>query len=51
VVPSGSHAFVKLAASSDKQLLVYEGLFHELLNEPEKKQVVADVVHWLKARL
>eukprot|EP00966_Prymnesium_polylepis_P279171 6449549-Prymnesium_polylepis.1 len=51
VMPSGSHAFVERAASSDKQLLVYEGFFHELLNEPDKEQVMADVVRWLKARL
>jgi acylglycerol lipase len=29
----------------------YEGLFHEVFNEPERAQVVADVLHWLDARL
>jgi acylglycerol lipase len=29
----------------------YEGLFHEVFNEPERAQVVADLLHWLDARL
>ncbi len=36
--------------SSDKTLKLYEGLYHEILNEPERLQVLADVVEWLDAR-
>jgi acylglycerol lipase len=32
---------------TDKTLRAYEGLYHEVLNEPEKDQVIADVVSWL----
>lgn len=32
---------------TDKTLKVYEGLYHEVLNEPEKDQVIADLVTWL----
>ncbi len=32
---------------TDKTLKVYEGLYHEVLNEPEKDQVIADLVAWL----
>ena len=34
---------------SDKTLKSYEGLYHEVLNEPEKDQVIADVIAWLDA--
>jgi alpha-beta hydrolase superfamily lysophospholipase len=33
---------------TDKTLKVYEGLYHEVLNEPEKDKVIADVVSWLE---
>ncbi len=32
---------------SDKTLLGYDGLRHEILNEPERDTVIADVVSWL----
>ena len=34
---------------TDKTLNVYDGLYHEVLNEPEKDQVIADLVAWLDA--
>lgn len=34
---------------TDKTLKVYEGLYHEVLNEPERDKVIADVVAWLDA--
>jgi alpha-beta hydrolase superfamily lysophospholipase len=36
---------------TDKTLLTYPGLYHEVLNEPEKDRVIADVVSWLDAHL
>lgn len=35
----------------DKTLQGYPGLYHEVLNEPEKDQVISDVVRWLDAHL
>jgi alpha-beta hydrolase superfamily lysophospholipase len=32
---------------ADKTLEAYEGLYHEVLNEPEKDKVIADLVAWL----
>jgi alpha-beta hydrolase superfamily lysophospholipase len=37
--------------TTDKTLRTYPELFHEVLNEPEKDQVIADVVGWLDAHL
>lgn len=33
--------------TTDKTLLTYPGLYHEVLNEPERDKVLADVVNWL----
>ncbi len=35
----------------DKTLKVYDGLYHEILNEPEKEQVIGDIVSWLEERV
>jgi alpha-beta hydrolase superfamily lysophospholipase len=35
--------------SADKTLKVYEGLYHEVFNEPEQAQVLADLDAWLAA--
>jgi alpha-beta hydrolase superfamily lysophospholipase len=32
---------------TDKTLIGYKGLLHEILNEPEKDRVIADVIEWL----
>jgi lysophospholipase len=36
--------------SADKTMKVYPGLLHELHNEPEQQDVLADIVAWLDAR-
>ena len=33
--------------STDKELVVYEGLYHEVMNEPERDRVLDDIVGWL----
>ena len=48
--PDGSIAFHERVGSADKTLKLYEGLFHEILNEPERDQVIADIAAWLDAR-
>jgi alpha-beta hydrolase superfamily lysophospholipase len=45
--PDGSKALVARARSTDKTLKIYPGLYHDLLHEPEKEQVMADLVKWL----
>lgn len=48
--PEGSKALAKRASSKDKTLKLYDGLYHDLLHEPEKTQVLGDVTQWLKER-
>ncbi|MCB0106262.1 MAG: lysophospholipase [Caldilineaceae bacterium] len=51
VTPEGSKQLYAQAATTDKQLKLYEGLYHELLNEPEKAEILEDIVAWLDARV
>ncbi|MFQ5341526.1 MAG: alpha/beta hydrolase [Anaerolineae bacterium] len=48
--PEGSRQIYEGVSSTDKTLKVYDGLYHEIFNEPEKAQVLADVVGWLGER-
>jgi alpha-beta hydrolase superfamily lysophospholipase len=48
--PNGSRKLSDRAASSDKTLKIYPGLVHDLVHEPEKAQVIADIVAWLDAK-
>ncbi len=50
-VPAGSKLFYEKAGSTDKTLKLYEGHFHDLLNDVGKEQVMADVVAWIDAHL
>ncbi len=47
VDPSGAQMLYEKVASSDKKLIVYEGFFHEVFNEPEHDRVLSDVEQWL----
>lgn len=47
--PDGSRMVEKLAGSSDKTLIIYDELFHEIFNEPERDTVIATAVDWLSA--
>lgn len=49
--PAGSQQFVERLGSSDKALKIYPGLFHEIFNEPEQADVLADVTHWLDGHM
>ena len=46
----GSKELNDRASSSDKTLKLYEGLYHEILNEPENEEVIADIVEWMNSR-
>lgn len=45
--PRGPAEFVKRSISTDKTLKTYPGQFHDLLHEPEKERVKADILDWL----
>lgn len=51
VDPDSSRVLYARAASADKTLKLYEGLYHEILNEPERGQVLADIIAWIDARI
>jgi alpha-beta hydrolase superfamily lysophospholipase len=44
---SGSELVAANIGSEDLTVKRYEGLFHEILNEPEREQVLADLIAWL----
>ena len=50
-VCKGSEFFFEHAGSADKTLKLYEGHYHDLLNDLGKEEVLADVVGWIEARL
>jgi len=49
--PRGSRLLVARAGSADKTLRLYSGLYHEILSEPERGQVLADLLAWLDGHL
>jgi acylglycerol lipase len=49
--PEGSEMIVENSGSGDVSIIRYEGLFHELLNEPERERVLDDIVGWLEPRV
>lgn len=49
VLLSGSERLAREASAKDLTFTVYDGLYHEIFNEPERETVLADTVAWLKA--
>ena len=49
--PKGSRNLADRAVSADKTLRLYPGLVHDLVHEPERAQVITDIVDWLDARV
>ena len=49
--PSGSQHFYDMVGSVDKTLKLYEGGFHDLLNDLDKRVVMRDIQDWIGARL
>jgi len=47
----GSQFFYDTAGSAEKTLKLYEGHFHDLLNDYGKEAVLADIQAWIDARL
>jgi acylglycerol lipase len=50
VDPAGAQMLYDKAGSKDKTIKVYEGLYHEVFNEPERARVLKDVETWLAVR-
>jgi acylglycerol lipase len=51
VDPAGAQMLYGRSGSKDKTLKVYEGLYHEVFNEPERDRVLKDVETWLEAHV
>lgn len=49
--PGGSQLFHDMAGSSDKTLKLYEGHYHDLLNDLGKEEVMADIETWIERHL
>jgi len=49
--PSGSQLFFDTAGSTDKTLKLYDGHFHDLLNDVGKETVMGDIKGWINARV
>lgn len=47
--PAGSEWLIETVASKTKAVKIYPGLYHEIFNEPERDQVIQDVVDWIRA--
>jgi alpha-beta hydrolase superfamily lysophospholipase len=51
VIPEKSKEFFDNLGSADKTWHLYDGLYHQLHEEPEKDQVLGDLYNWLDKRL
>lgn len=51
VDPSGAQLLYDSVSSEDKTIKIYDGLYHEVFNEPEHGQVLDDVKVWLESHL
>jgi alpha-beta hydrolase superfamily lysophospholipase len=49
--PSGSRYFHERASSKDRTLKLYEGRYHDPLNDLGKEEVLADIAAWIEGRL
>lgn len=49
--PAGSQYFYDNVGSADKTLKLYEGGYHDLLNDIDKEVVMADILAWVNQRI
>ena len=49
--PAGSKYFMQHVSSADKQLKLYEGHYHDLLNDKYKGIIFRDILIWLNERV
>ncbi|XP_047966824.1 monoacylglycerol lipase-like isoform X2 [Salvia hispanica] len=49
--PEASQKLYKEASSSDKNIMLYEGLLHDLLFEREKEEIMENIISWLNSRV
>lgn len=49
--PQGSQAFGQQAGSPDKTLRLYEGSFHETMNDLDRDRVIGELIEWIEQHL
>ncbi len=49
--PEGSMMLSQRIGATDKTVKTYEGLYHEILNEPERERVMDDLCAWLSVQV
>ena len=49
--PAGSQFFYDTAGSADKTLRLYEGSYHDPLNDLDKETVMRDIQAWISSQL
>ncbi|XXG51273.1 hypothetical protein AAC387_Pa02g5086 [Persea americana] len=49
--PEASQMLYKDASCTDKSIKLYEGFLHDLLIEPEREEIVKDILDWLNCKL
>ncbi len=51
VDPAGARVLFERVGSVDKKVIIYDGFYHEVFNEPEHDKVLRDVEMWLDGHL
>jgi acylglycerol lipase len=51
VDPAGAPMLYEKVGSKDKTLKMYEGLYHEIHNEPQRETMFKDVEAWLQTHI
>ena len=49
--PAGAQMLYDAVSSADKEIRIYDGLYHEVFNEPEHDKVLRDIEIWLEAHI
>lgn len=49
--PKGTEKFFRAISSENKTFHRYPDLYHELINEPEKDSIIADILEWVEERI
>ncbi len=49
--PVGVERFVSGAATADLRFVCFPGLYHEVMNEPEREAVMEQIINWMEPRL
>ncbi|KAF5734594.1 monoglyceride lipase-like [Tripterygium wilfordii] len=49
--PGASQKLYEEASSTDKTIKLFDGLLHDLLFEPEREEIMRDIIEWFSCRL